>query len=75
MFIDNPLNTSEWTFPILEVIHITSFAVAIGTVALVDFRLLGLGMRQSTPEQLTKDLSVATLISLSTAVLSGLLLY
>jgi hypothetical protein len=75
MIIENPLNTSAWTFPILEVFHIAGFAVAIGTVALVDFRLLGLGLRQQTPGQLTKDLSAATLISLSVALFSGLLLY
>ena len=75
MIIENPLNTSAWTFPILEVFHIVGFAVAIGTVALVDFRLLGFGLRQQTPGQLTKDLSAATLISLSVALFSGLLLY
>jgi hypothetical protein len=75
MFAENPLNASEWTFPILEIFHIVGFAIAIGTVALVDFRLLGLGLRQQTPGQLTKDLSLATLLSLSTALLSGMLMY
>ena len=75
MFIENPLNASEWTFPILEVLHISSFAIAIGTVALVDFRLLGLGLRPQTAGQLTKDTRAATLISLSVALFSGLLLY
>ncbi|MDP9113485.1 MAG: hypothetical protein M3O20_07360 [Acidobacteriota bacterium] len=75
MFIENPLNTSPWTFPILEVLHISSFATAIGTVALVDFRLLGLGLRAQTAGQLTKDTRGATLIALSLALFSGLLLY
>ena len=75
MFIENPLNASEWTFPILEVLHISSFAIAIGTVALVDFRLLGLGLRARTAGQLTTDTRAATLISLSVALFSGLLLY
>jgi hypothetical protein len=75
MFIENPLNASEWTFPILEVLHISSFAIAIGTVALVDFRLHGLCLRAQTAGQLTKDTRAATLISLSVALFSGLLLY
>jgi hypothetical protein len=75
MFIENPLNASAWTFPILEIFHIAGFAVAIGTVALVDFRLLGLGMRHQTSGQLTRDLSMTTLISLLTALVSGMLLY
>ena len=75
MFIENPLNVSEWTFPILEVLHISSFATAIGTVALVNFRLLGLGLREQTAGQLTKDTSTATLISLFVALFTGLLMY
>jgi len=75
MLIENPLNTSEWTFPILEVLHISSFAIAIGTVALVNFRLLGLGLREQSAGELTKDTSTATLISLSVALVSVQMMY
>jgi len=75
MLIQNPLNSSEWSFPILECFHIAGFAVAIGTVAIVDFRLLGLGMRRQTPGQLTKDTALLTIISLIVAVFSGLLIF
>jgi hypothetical protein len=72
---ENPLNTSPWTFPILEVIHIVSFAIAIGSVAIVDFRLLGLALLRQTPGQLTQYAHVYTILSLSTAIVSGLLMY
>jgi hypothetical protein len=75
MLIQNPLNSSEWSFPILECFHIAGFAVAIGTVAIVDFRLLGLAMRHQTPAQLTKETSLLTIISLIIAVFSGLLIF
>jgi len=75
MLIENPLNSSEWSFPILELFHITGFAVAIGTVALVDFRVLGVGLRDQTPGQLTRNTSLLTAVSLSIAVFSGLLLF
>ena len=75
MLIQNPLNSSEWTFPILECFHIAGFAVAIGTVAIVDFRLLGLGMRRQTAGQLTKDTGLLTIVSLIVAVFSGLLIF
>ena len=42
----NPLNASEFIFPTLEVIHIAGFAVLVGTIAMVDFRLLGLGLKR-----------------------------
>ena len=72
---ENPLNVSPWTFPILEVTHIVSFAIAIGTVAIVDFRLLGLAMLRQTPGKLTTDARLWTIASLSMAVFSGLLMY
>ena len=36
----NPLNNNEWSFPLLEIIHIVGFAVAIGTIFMVDLRLM-----------------------------------
>ena len=75
MLIDKPLNLSTWSFPILECFHIVGFAVAIGSVANVDFGLLGLGLLAAAPRQLTKETDLLMVISLATAVLSGILLY
>jgi len=74
MLIENPL-TSELAFPVLECFHIVGFAIAIGTVAMVDFRLLGLGMREQTPAQIIKDTGLWTIGALAVAVFSGLLIY
>jgi hypothetical protein len=74
MLIENPLN-SEYAFPILECFHIVGFAVAIGSIALVDFRLLGFGLRRQDPAELVKDTGMWVLISLSTAIFAGLMLY
>ena len=61
MLIENPLNSSPLAFPVLECFHIVGFALSIGTIAIVDFRLLGWGMRRETPAQLAKDTSLWTL--------------
>jgi hypothetical protein len=74
MLIENPL-TSELAFPVLECFHIVGFAIAIGTVAMVDFRLLGLGMREQTPAQIIRDTGLWTIGALVVAVFSGLLIY
>lgn len=71
----NPLNSSALAFPILECIHIVGFALSIGTIAIVDFRLLDMGMRHQTPAQLNKSLSLWTIIGLSIMVLTGMMLY
>ena len=71
----NPLNSSALAFPILECIHIVGFALSIGTIAIVDFRLLDVGMRHQTPAQLNKDMSIWTIVGLSIMVVSGMMLY
>jgi hypothetical protein len=75
MLIDNPLNSSSLAFPILECFHIAGFAVAIGTIAIVDFRLLNLGLRDQTAAQLSSGTSMWTLSGLIIAIFSGLLLF
>lgn len=75
MFIDNPLNDSPYSFPILECIHIVCFSLSLGTIALVDLRLLGIGMRHQTPAQLQEDTWVWSLVGIVLMIFSGLLLF
>jgi hypothetical protein len=75
VLITNPLNSSALTFPILECIHIVGFAFSIGSVAIVDFSLLGIGMSRQTPAQLAKDTWLWTLGGLVVMLFSGLLLF
>ena len=71
----NPLNSSPLAFPILECFHIVGFALSIGTVAIVDLSLLGIGMRRQTPAQLNGDTWLWTLGGLILMFFSGLLLF
>jgi len=71
----NPLNASELIFPTLEVIHIAGFAVLVGTIAIVDFRLLGLGLRRQKAAEVARDLGPWTLIGLTMVLLSGPLMF
>jgi len=75
MFIENPLNESALSFPILECIHIVGFALSVGTIAIVDFRLLGLGMRHQSPSELLEDTWIWTLVGIVVMIFSGLLLF
>jgi hypothetical protein len=75
MLLDNPLNSSSLVFPILECFHIAGFAVAIGSAAVVDFRVLNIGLRDQTPAELSNATGLWMLGGLFVAVLSGLLLF
>src|SRR4051812_21907837 len=71
----NPLNSNEWAFPLTECFHITAFALSIGTIAIVDLRLLGVAMKHQTTGQLTRDTGMWTFAGLVIVILSGLLIF
>ena len=71
----NPLNNNEWSFPLLEIIHIVGFAVGIGTIFLVDLCLIGVGMRRYPPSQLSKELAPWTLGGIAAVLISGPLIW
>lgn len=75
MLIVNPLNESSLVFPILEYAHILGFTCGVGAIALVDFRLLGVGLTQRSTQQLWKDTMPWSLGGLSLVIFSGLLLF
>src|SRR5215469_15191146 len=67
----NPLNNNEWSFPLLEIIHIAGFALSIGTIAVVDLRLLGLGLLRRSPQQIWNDTFPWTLTGLIIMLTTG----
>ena len=71
----NPLNSSELIFPTLEVFHIVGMAILVGTIAIVDFRVLGVGMLRQKPAELAKDVGPWTLFGLVLVLLSGPLMF
>ena len=75
MLIANPLNESSFAFPVLEAVHIFGIICGVGTAALINLRLLGVGMRNSSPTRLWKETMLLTLGGLVLAVFSGLLLF
>jgi len=70
----NPLNNNEWSFPLLEIIHIAGFALSIGTIAIVDMGLLGYGKR-GTASQLLHETSPWTLAGLVIMLITGPLIF
>ena len=73
--ITNPLNGSELIFPALECFHIVGFGILIGSIAILDFRLLGIGMIRQSSAELDKSLSPWTWVGMAFVFFSGPLLY
>lgn len=70
-----PLNNNEWSFPFLEIIHIGAFTLSIGTIALVDLRMLGLAMMRRPAAELYKDTWMWTLVGLIIMLTTGPLIF
>ncbi len=71
----NAMNGPEWAFPVVESLHFMGFALSIGTIAIVDLRLLGLGMRRQTAGELAADLSRWTRLGLAIMLITGPLMF
>lgn len=69
--VASAINDSEWLFPIIESIHITGLAVLIGTVAIVDFRLLGLVLRDRPVSRIARDMRPWTLAGIVMMLTTG----
>ena len=73
-FVD-ALNDTEWAFPLAECVHIGGFAIGVGSIALVDFRLLNLGLRNETAARILRYTELWTIIALVFVVFSGAVLF
>src|SRR5580704_13738335 len=73
--IADALNNTEWAFPLAECIHIGGFAVGVGSIALVDFRMLNLGLRHETAARILRYTEPWTLVALALVIFSGAALF
>jgi hypothetical protein len=73
--IQTPLNQYGFAYPITVCIHLAGMACGVGTAALVNLRLLGIGLTQRSSSHLWRDLMPWTLGGLTLTIFSGLLLF
>jgi len=69
------ISNSKWMYPAVEVAHFFSLFVLVGTIAVVDLRLLGLAGRRQTVTELAEQLFPWTWAGLGLAVLSGFIMF
>jgi hypothetical protein len=69
------LARAEWLFPIIQSVHFIGFAFLIGTIAIVDLRLLGLGMRRQNAAELAADLDPFKWAGLVMMLITGFIMF
>ena len=73
--IGEAIRNSTWLFPFVEAFHLLALAVIGGAVLLVDFRLLGLGLKRQPVAELARDAQPWLIGSLIFTIGSGVPLF
>jgi len=66
---------STWMFPTFEVLHVIALLTVIGTIAVVDLRLIGVASKEHRVSLIAKDLLPWTWGAFGMAVITGSLLF
>lgn len=65
------LADSNWLFGTVEALHVAALTLVIGSIALVDLRLIGVGPARGTAQEVLERLVPFTLVGFGFALASG----
>jgi uncharacterized membrane protein len=74
-WLSREIRASTWQFAIFEMIHLLGLTMVLGSLMVLDLRLLGVGMRRLRVAKLARDLSAWMRSGLAVILLSGMLLF
>src|ERR1700722_15549643 len=69
------ISESVWLFPGIESIHVLAITLVVGSITMVDLRLLGLSLRERPAGELIAEILPWTWTSFAVAVCTGALLF
>jgi hypothetical protein len=72
--VGGAIRESQWWFPVLETTHTLGIILMVGTIAVVDLRLLGVALRREPVSNVTQQLLPWTWIGFTLMFVSGFLL-
>lgn len=74
-FAARAMASSVWAFPVVEILHMISIVVVVGTSALIDFRLIGWRLRSMSIAELANQLAPWTRAGIVGILMTGPLLF
>ncbi|MEI9977646.1 MAG: DUF6644 family protein [Edaphobacter sp.] len=79
LLYDSPIGTaireSDYAFPIIESIHVLGITLLVGTIAVLDLRMLGLVLRPISVTRIARTVFPLTWSGFAVMFLSGFLLF
>lgn len=73
--LSHVIRESGWAFPNVEAVHVIAIALVVGSIAVVDLRLLGLASVGRSVSELCRDVLPCTWIAFVLAVVTGVLMF
>jgi hypothetical protein len=69
------IHQTAWAFTTIELVHVVAISLVIGTIAIVDLRLLGLASTNRPFTELARQVLPCTWVAFAFAVVAGSLLF
>jgi hypothetical protein len=66
---------TEWLFPIIETLHVMALTLVVGSIAMMDLRLLGVASQNSAVSRLSNEVLPWTWTAWSAAAVFGTLMF
>jgi hypothetical protein len=73
--VGSTISTSTWMFPTIETVHVIALSAVLGSIVVVDLRLLGVASKERPVTALTHEFLPWTWGAFAVAAVSGLLLF
>ena len=73
--IGRAIGESLWLFPVIEVVHLFGLAVLGGSVIVMDLRLLGVGLKNSSPSRVLANTRPWFYVGLGVMIVTGVPLF
>ena len=67
--------SSTWAFPTFETVHVIAIVTVVGSIAIMDLRLLGVASQESAVTEMSRDTLPWTWGAFGVAMISGTLLF
>jgi hypothetical protein len=71
-WLGTTVRDTVWAFPVIETFHLLALAVLLGTVLIINLRILGIGARSPSDPGMASELEPWMLVSLAVLILSGI---
>ena len=74
-WIGQSIAASMYAFPVIETIHILALAIMLGSIVIIDLRLLGFGMKKQSVALIARNLEPYIATGLGIMLITGYLLF